>query len=34
MKSLASTIVDEILGRPREKVDEVFENEKRFTLNR
>jgi hypothetical protein len=27
MKSLASTIVDEILGRPREEVDEVFENE-------
>jgi hypothetical protein len=27
MKSLANTIVDEILGRPREEVDEVFENE-------
>lgn len=27
MKNLANTIVDEILGRPREEVDEVFENE-------
>ncbi len=27
MKSLANTIVDEILGRPREDVDEIFENE-------
>ena len=27
MKSLPDTIVDEILGRPREAVDEVFENE-------
>ena len=27
MKSLASTIVDEILGRPREKAGEIFENE-------
>jgi hypothetical protein len=27
MKSLPSTIVDEILGRPREEVDEVFEDE-------
>ena len=28
MKSLPETIVDEILGRPRETVDEVFENER------
>jgi len=27
MKSLASTIVDEILGHPRGEVDEVFEDE-------
>jgi hypothetical protein len=27
MKSLASTIADEILGRPRGEVDEVYEDE-------
>ena len=27
MKNLPETVIDEILGRPREQIDEIFENE-------